>query len=325
MDGDARLVRKAATRVAVTITAAVSVLVVVVLFAAYSTVFSQVPLAQLVDPQRRETSVDIDGLDIVVGGALIGIASIAAAALLALIVTRRAVRPLIDTLRRQRQFVADASHELRTPLAVLDSRLQLLQRSLGEGSPHKGTVAMLRDDSRALIGVVSDLLESLDTGDPRVPARANVAEVIESVVSSLRVLAERRGVEIESLPPRIDLAAAIPAPTLTRCLTALVDNALKHSPDGGVIVISAKPTGSAVRLTVSDQGPGIRGIDPSRVFERFARSSVAEGGGGSSRSGFGIGLALVYDTVSRYGGNAEVLSTSELGTSIELTIPAAAV
>ena len=105
---------------------------------------------------------DIQGLDIIVGGVSIGLIAIALAGLLGWLVTRRAVRPLVDALRRQRQFVADASHELRTPLAVLDARIQLLQRSSRASDPHHELVTQLRHDTLSVIGVVSDLLHAAE-------------------------------------------------------------------------------------------------------------------------------------------------------------------
>ncbi|WP_454137964.1 sensor histidine kinase [Microbacterium paulum] len=74
-------------------------------------------------------------------------------------------------------------------------------------------------------------------------------------------------------------------------------------------------------IAVRDHGPGIQGIDPERVFDRFARSSLAVDGGGSASTGFGIGLSLVQDTIGRFGGTVEVTSTSEEGTTITMTLP----
>ncbi|MFZ8393358.1 histidine kinase dimerization/phospho-acceptor domain-containing protein, partial [Staphylococcus aureus] len=92
---------------------------------------------------RHTTLADVDGIDILLGAVAIGACAIASAGILGWLATRRAVRPLVDALRRQREFVADASHELRTPLAILDARLQLLERSLGPADPNAEVVGRL--------------------------------------------------------------------------------------------------------------------------------------------------------------------------------------
>lgn len=322
LDADARLVRSAARRVSFTISVAVSALVIAVLIAAFSIVFTQIPLADLLDPARHETVVDIEGLDIVIGGVVLGTSAIVLAGVLALLVTRRAVRPLEESLRRQRQFVADASHELRTPLAILDARIQMLQRSLTPADPHREIVAELRSDSRSIIAVVSDLLETIErpAGDALAPS--GVAASIDASVSAMRVLARERDVELAvSLLPE-DVMVAMSSSSLQRCLMALVDNAIKHSPEGATVSVAAvREGGHHIRIDVADEGPGIRGIAPSRVFDRFARSADAVDGGGSARTGFGIGLSLVQDTVARYGGATSVLRTSSDGTTISVRLP----
>lgn len=318
---DARLIRATALRVASTITLAVSVLVLAVLIAAFSVVFTQIPLTDLLTPQRRETVVDIEGLDIILGGAIIGACAIASAGVLGWLVTRRAVRPLVDALRRQRQFVADASHELRTPLAILDARIQMLERALQDSDPHREVVAQLRDDSRSVIGVVSDLLDAVEVPAGSVTTPASLAAITDSAVSSMSILARGRDVRVLSESPADDLAVAIPAASLHRSLVALLDNAVKHSPVGATVVVAARREGSHAVIDVADEGPGIRGIAPHRIFDRFARSAHAVDGGGSSRTGFGIGLSLVHDTVARYGGTVRVSATSAAGTTITLRVP----
>ncbi|TQM27381.1 signal transduction histidine kinase [Microbacterium kyungheense] len=321
MDADALLVRRTAVRVGVWLTIAVSLLVLAVLAAGLTFVLTQVPLREVFDPSRHEEMVDVGGLDIIVGGVSIGVLAVASAGLLGLLATRRAVAPLVDALSRQRRFVADASHELRTPLAVLDTRLQVLERSLAADDPHRALVGELRDDSRNIINVVNDLLDSVDTtatGDAKPIA---IRPVIDGAVAAMRLLAQEKQVTLETVAVPDDLAAAIPDTSLHRALVALLDNAVKHSPAGSVVRVTAAGDRRWTLISVSDQGGGISGIDPGRIFDRFARSSSTVDGGGSSSVGFGIGLNLVQDTVGRFGGSVEVTATSGDGTTLTLRLP----
>jgi K+-sensing histidine kinase KdpD len=118
-----------------------------------------------------------------------------------------------------------------------------------------------------------------------------------------------------------ELEALIPDASLHRALVALIDNAVKHSPADATVVVATTTDRGRVIISVTDQGPGIRGIDPERVFDRFARSSEAVDGGGTARTGFGIGLSLVQDTVGRFGGTVDVTETSADGTTITMRLP----
>lgn len=320
LDADAKLVRAAARRVGIWIAVAVSLLVIGVLVATLVIVFSQIPPDQLFAPDHHETTIDIEGVDIVIAAIGVGAGAILLAGAIALFVTRRAVTPLVDALRRQRHFVADASHELRTPLAILDARLQVLQRASGPRDPHAELIDELRDDSRALQQVVTDLLDSLEIAPVSGTDTASIDAVVESAAASMRLIAEQCGVTIVTTRTPPEVQAAILETSLRRSLIALLDNAVKHSPPG-IVELTTRWDATTVTIAVRDHGPGIRGIDPARVFDRFARSSDAVDGGGSARTGFGIGLAIVNDTVTRYNGHVAVVATSPAGTTIEIVVP----
>ncbi|WNM27639.1 HAMP domain-containing sensor histidine kinase [Demequina capsici] len=323
LDADARLIRDASLRVGIWIVVALSALVLLVLIAEVVIVVDQVPLGQLVDPSKDEPVITVEGRDVIWGGLIVGVLAVVLSGVLARVATRRAVAPLVDALARQRRFVADASHELRTPLAILDSRLQLLERTLATDDPARATVGELRADSRNVIGVVNDLLASVDTTEQSHAQPTEVARVIQAAASAMAVLAHERDVTIASGDVDPALAVLMPETSLQRVLIALIDNAVKHSPSGQEVAVSVEARRGRVALAVTDHGPGIRGIDPARVFERFARSSEAVDGGGSARTGFGIGLSLVQDTVGRFGGEVEVTDTSSAGTTITMRLPRA--
>ena len=321
VDPDTHAVRQASRTVGLQLAVASSVLVIAVLVVAFAFVFRHIPASQLFDfAHPRETTVDVGGIDIIVGGIVIGGAAILLAGGLSILVTRRAVRPLGDALRLQRAFVSDASHELRTPLAVLDARLQLLQRGLTSDDPSGPIVAELRRDAKALVEIVNDLLSSAEIGTKKAAEPVVLNPIVMLAANSMQVIAVEKNVTIvvEDAAP---MSTRIPPASVNRCMVALLHNALDFAPEGSTIVVALVEKKGSVHLRVRDQGPGIQGIDVNRIFDRFARSDSAVSGNGTTRTGFGIGLSLVRDAVERVGGRAAVSHTSAEGTEIELVIP----
>ncbi|CAN5159282.1 hypothetical protein BH09ACT2_BH09ACT2_02030 [soil metagenome] len=323
-DSDARAIRRASRTVGFQITITSTALVLVVLIAAFTFVFAHIkPGSLFPQGESHETTIDVGGLEILVGGLVIGTVAIILAGTMSFFATRRAVRPLGDALRLQRAFVADASHELRTPLTVLDARLQLLQRGLAPGDPSAQTVNDLRRDTRTLIGIVNDLLALAELDrSPGSGESIAVAPIAQRAIDSMSILAAERSISID-LEAAEGCATAVPATSIHRCVLTLLDNALDFSPAGSTIDVTVEEIKNTVVIRVRDRGPGITGIEPGRIFDRFARSGAAVGGGGTTHTGFGIGLSLVRDTVERFGGTANVLETSSAGTTIELRIPQA--
>jgi two-component system, OmpR family, sensor kinase len=321
LDSDSASVRKASLIVAgqITVAAVAIVCLVVVLSLVYIIDQSQ-PRELLEKPAPGETKIYVDSNDVLVALVVVGIFAIVVAGVLSWIVARRAVRPLGDALRIQRTFVADASHELRTPLAVLDARIQVVQRRLPPGHELEDDIADIRRDTRALIDVVGDLLLAAAAEVPETPpGEVDVATVLTETIESMRILAIERQVRIE-LRTTPGIIAAMPETSLRRCIVAVLDNAITHSPDGSVVTAEIVTHKNTFEIVVSDTGPGVRGIEPERIFDRFAHA-VAGPDADGNRIGFGIGLSLVRDLVVRHGGSVELRETSARGTTIAFTLP----
>lgn len=320
-DADLREVRAASRSVGLHLAIASGALVVVAIGLAFLVVLDQLRPAEVDEPPKPgEHKIYIDTVEAMVALIVVGVLAVAIAGVVSTIVTRRAVRPLGLALRRQREFVADASHELRTPLAVLDARLQVLQRGLAPDDPSAAAVAELREDARTLIDVVNDLLLAADPEREAAVDPSPMAEPVARAVEALGVLAGDAGVELV-LEADPQVRTTIPPVSLQRCATALVDNALAHSSAGARVTVGVGRDGSDAVLTVTDQGPGITGIDPARIFDRFARaqSGVPRRAG----AGFGIGLALVREIAARHGGDVVVAATGATGTVLAMRVPAA--
>lgn len=321
-DSDADAVRRASRRVGWQITFATAVVVFAAIGAVLLFVLSRVKPGELFEPMPDRNTIDVSADDLLLVALVLGAVGVVLAGVLSWIIARRAVQPLGDALRIQRAFIADASHELRTPLTVLDARLQVLQRGMATDDPSSPIVVELRRDARSLMAVVNDLLEAAEAASGRGSGASpeNLTAVVELAVESMRVIGQDRNVRIDLDAPG-PLFTRLPAVSAHRCLVALLDNALRYSPDGSVVTVTLRGAKNRVTLEVEDQGPGIQGISPDRVFDRFAKSGDATGG--TAHSGFGIGLALVRDIAVSHGGTVSVMQSSPSGTIFVLTVPRA--
>jgi len=251
-------------------------------------------------------------------GELVGLLiAILSAALLA----RRATAPLADALARQRQFVADASHELRTPLTQLHTRAQLLQMDLRTGAAVpdvNADVDQLVTGTRHLGEVVEDLLLSSQLGsrdDARLPV--DLGAVVADVIDDQANRAREQDVELVLRPDAGGSSVVLGhQAALRRVLTALVDNALSHTPGGGHVTVELGTDHDTVTVVVRDDGTGFDPADTERLFARFAR-----GGHGDHRR-FGLGLALAREVITGHGGTIEAWGRPGQGAAFTIRIPA---
>ena len=246
------------------------------------------------------------------GATVIGLVFAAVAGIL---LARRALSPLQRTLRLQRQFVADASHELRTPLTLLHTRVQLLNRELRAEPVSDGVkveaAGVVRDSSR-LTDLVEDLLLAAEGDDTA--GRVEVVPLTVEVIAAATPYAEEHGVHLDQhLTP---VTARASASALRRALTALVDNAIEHTPAGGTVTITVHGRGSHAVLEVSDTGTGFSPNEADALMTRFH-----SGGQRSGRRRYGLGLALVNDIADRYGGRLDATSAPGQGAAFTLTLP----
>lgn len=314
---DSPQLRRAAITVGLRIAVAIAVMVVAVIIATslYMLYVSHHPEAAAADTSAR---VYVESNDMLKAMVFAGFAGILAAGAIGWLSARSAIRPLGKALELQRRFVQDASHELRTPLTILDTRVQLAEHKVEPGSDAARLLAQIRQDTAALTATVQELLLAA-TGESNTPAELlSVDAVVEEVLADMQDLATERGIHLATKYDG-DTRVRIQPNSLRRAVLGLVDNALNHTPEGGTITVAARRDRHKVLITVKDTGTGITGIDPARVFDRFAHSSAATGG----RRSYGLGLALVREIAVTAGGSINVDATGPDGTSMTLMLPAA--
>ncbi|WP_223690196.1 sensor histidine kinase [Leifsonia poae] len=254
-----------------------------------------------------------------------GVLAAAAGAAVAVVIARRAMRPLAEALALQRRFVADASHELRTPLTLLSTRAQLVRRRLRDATPaERDDVAIadgideIVDDSRALGEIVEDLLIAADPREAADPEPVDLVEVAEAAVRTIRPMATERGLQVRVDAGDPVVVAGSPV-SVRRLVLALLDNAADHAATAIGVEVGGDAKWAVLR--VSDDGPGFPEGASDRAFERFASTRVDTVGSPASRH-YGLGLALVSEVVARHGGTVRAENdTVAGGASVTVRLP----
>lgn len=259
-------------------------------------------------------------LRVLVGGGVLALvlASVlgAAYASRALVPIRASLAAQREALRRQREFAADASHELRTPLTIVRSSIEDLRLHPEEPVSRVGQAL---DDIDAEVDHMTSLVEDLlllarsDSGALDLAFQpVELGDVATDAASALMVPASDRDVRVE-VDPQPVMVIGDPL-RLRQVVTILVDNAIRHSPTGGTVSVRVRKDEATARLTVEDEGPGIRSADLPHVFDRFWRAP------GSPSGGTGLGLAIAATIVTRLGGRigAGVRATGGAVFTVEL-------
>jgi two-component system, OmpR family, sensor histidine kinase BaeS len=228
---------------------------------------------------------------------------------------------MADTLDREEQLrrdlVADVAHELRTPVAVLQAGHEAMLDGIVEPTPEQLT--SLRDEVLRLARMVSELQE-LAAADAAAlhlaRARCDVAELAGDAADSLAGQFDAAGLTMDRELRQAEVLGD--RRWLHQVITNLLTNALKYTPRGGTVTISAGPSGGDAVLTVTDTGIGIAADELPKIFDRFWRGRDA-----SQTSGSGIGLAVAAELARAHGGRITAASQPGQGTQMTLTLPLA--
>jgi signal transduction histidine kinase len=223
--------------------------------------------------------------------------------------------------QEQRQFIATLSHELRTPLAIVDATVQNLILRPQQDS---GVEPSLNKIQRAATRMALLLDDQLDEarfrafGDGLKLRGIDLAELLEDVVNAGRQIGQQHMLSVSAsvLPIRIQ----VDPDRLGQALRNLLDNAVKYTPPGTEVVLSARQLENGVEIDVADQGPGLREEELPFLFERWFRGRSAAG-----QPGTGLGLALVRDLMRQMGGSVTLsIGPGGIGCIARLWLPSQA-
>ncbi len=317
------IVRRARIRLTLLFVAMFSVVLVVfsvVFYAAFAIVlqpdFEVVP--ELTSGQAAEAAynaaIDRIAASLVVADAV----AVLAVGIVAWVLARRTLEPVLEAHLRQQRFVADASHETKNPLAAIKATTGAALG--GDRSPGELRSALEVVDATVdqLIRLTGDLLLLARSNDPLTPSerRPSDLSVIASEALGSMAGAATSGAVIEtSFEP--DLPVLVDPDEVGRIVRNLLENAVRHGGDGVQITLRTWHGDGESNLEVRDNGPGIAAADIDRIFDPFYRPRDRP----RDRDGAGLGLSIAHDLARRNDGRLSVVSSPDAGASFRLTVP----
>jgi two-component system phosphate regulon sensor histidine kinase PhoR len=241
-----------------------------------------------------------------------------------LLITNLTRQRYLETVRRD--FISNLSHELRTPLASLKALTETLQTGALDDPPAaRRFLQRMETEVDALSQMVAELLELSRIESGRVPLQlkpVNPVDVITSAVDRLRMQAERAHLSLHIDPPSNLPNIQADLQRLEQVMVNLLHNAIKFTPPGGDIHVSARlepggeGTPESIVFIVRDTGVGIAAEDLPRIFERFYKADRARASGGT-----GLGLAIARHTVEAHSGRLWAESVEGKGSTFYFSIP----
>lgn len=224
----------------------------------------------------------------------------------------------------RRDFVANVSHELRTPMTSIQGFVEALLDGMARDKEEQDRyLNVILDETVRLNRLVNDLLDlsGLEMGKYEFQKEpVSISEMFRQAVDKLQVQVKRQNLQViikdaERIPPVL-----ASRDRLQQVLINLLSNAVSFTPEGGRIELSAEVAGQAVKVKVTDNGPGIPWEEQDKVWERFHKVDKARTRG---LGGTGLGLAIVRQIIEAHGGEVGLVSTPGEGSTFWFTLPAA--
>ncbi|MET3162311.1 UNVERIFIED_ORG: signal transduction histidine kinase [Arthrobacter sp. UYEF10] len=228
------------------------------------------------------------------------------------------VTGLVEAMAANEELVSNVSHEFRSPLNSILGNIDLvLEDSDGLPALTVQRLEVVQRNSERLLALVSDLTLEASAALNVHPKRTDISGLVETSIGSAQAQAERADVALVADLPSPLWAYADPL-RIGQALDNLVSNAIKYSPDGGTVTISAAGTEDWVKLVIQDTGMGMAPEDAAKVFSRFFRAESARD---AAIPGAGLGLAITKTILERHGGAIACASALGGGSTFTMTLP----
>ncbi len=224
-----------------------------------------------------------------------------------------------ESFTQLRRFTADASHELRTPLTAIRTVGEVALQEPQNADRFREAIGSMLEEVDRLSRLVGSLLvlSRADAGAVLRREEMRLIDLVKESASLIEVLADEKSQRIE-VHGDAALTAEVDGLILRQALLNLLDNAIKYSPRGTLVLAEVRGDGGDAIIEVTDRGPGIPEAHRSRVFERFYRVDAARS---REEGGTGLGLSITLWAVEAHGGRIELLSEEGKGSSFRIVLP----
>ena len=227
----------------------------------------------------------------------------------------------------RRQFVSNVSHELRTPLTSVKSYVDALQEgAIEDPEVAKSFLAVAQDETTRMIHMINDLLElsRMDSGTMKLETEyVNVGELFNYILNRFDMIIANddkpeKYYTIKREITNSQIWVELDTSKFTQVVDNIMNNAIKYSPDGGVVTARMIDRKTEVVLSITDQGLGIPKKDLGHIFDRFFRVDKARS---RAQGGTGLGLAISKEIIERFGGKIWVDSSEGKGSTFSISLP----
>ena len=225
----------------------------------------------------------------------------------------RAIKPIIESIEKQKQFITDAGHEIKTPIAIISANIDVLD-IMGERNEWTDSI---RNQTRRLDKLIKNLLtlSKMDEDNTKLAfSEFDLSEAVYETGNAFKTVAEMEN-KIFQLEVWPDIKINGDENSIMQLISTLVDNAIKYSGDGGTIKISLTPTKKGSKLIVYNTTEELKTNNLNRLFDRFYRADASRS---RETGGYGIGLSVVKSIVEAHHGKISV--ESQNGKSICFTV-----
>lgn len=231
----------------------------------------------------------------------------------------------LEELREE--FFSNVSHEFKTPLTLIMASIQVLEHYIDDSSLEmtvetaRKYLRTLKQNSYRLLRLINNIIDvnKINSGFYEVkPINTNIVEVVEDIVMSVVTYCNHKGINMVFNTDTEEIILACDPDQIERVMLNLLSNAMKYTDNGGDIMVDIKNNNSTVTISIEDTGKGMPQNKLSNIFDRFVQIEDKEA---ISKSGSGIGLALVKSIIELHNGEIKVESTEGIGTIFQITLP----